>query len=78
MTLVKIENHHALLRDGTTNEVINSNKTEYENYISNYNRLKKEKDQIDKLQNQVVSLSSDVEEIKSLLKLLVKEKIDGN
>ena len=78
MTLVKIENHHALLRDGTTNAVINSNKTEYENYISNYNRLKKEKDQIDTLQNQVVSLSSDVEEIKSLLKLLVKEKIDGN
>ena len=78
MTLVKIENHHALLRDGTTNAVINSNKTEYENYISNYNRLKKEKDQIDTLQNQVVSLSSDVEEIKLLLKLLVKEKIDGN
>jgi len=78
MTLVKIENHHALLRDGTTNAVINSNKTEYENYISNYNRLKKEKEQIDILQNQVTSLSSDVEEIKSLLKLLVKEKIDGN
>jgi hypothetical protein len=78
MALVKIENHHALLRDGTTNAVINSNKTEYENYISNYNRLKKEKEQIDILQNQVTSLSSDVEEIKSLLKLLVKEKIDGN
>lgn len=78
MTYVKIENHHHLLRDQQTNAIINTNKTEYENYISNYERMKKEKEELTKLKNDMSSLHSDVQEIKSLLKLLIKEKIDDN
>jgi hypothetical protein len=78
MGYIKIENQHHLLRDEQTNAIINTNKTEYENYISNYNRMKREKEELTKLKNDVSSLNSDVQEIKSLLKLLVKEKIDDN
>ncbi len=52
--------------------------TEYENYISNYNRMRKEQEELNNLKNNVSSLHSDVQEIKSLLKLLIKEKIDDN
>lgn len=78
MAYIKIENHHHLLRDDNTNAIINTNKTEYENYISNYNRMKQEKDELTKLKNDVSSLHSDMDEIKSLLKLLIKEKVDDN
>jgi len=78
MGYIKIENQHHLLRDEGTNAIINTNKTEYENYISNYNRIKKEKEELVKLKNDVSSLNSDMQEIKSLLKLLIKEKIDDH
>lgn len=78
MGYIKIENQHHLLRDEHTSAIINTNKTEYENYISNYNRMKREKEELSKLKDDVSSLNSDVQEIKSLLKLLIKEKIDDN
>ena len=74
MNLIPVENHKDLWRDASTNAIINNNRTEYDNYISNYNRLKKEQEELDKLKTDVSSLSSSVDEIKSLLKLLVKEK----
>lgn len=74
----KIKNNISLVRDVDSNAIINTNKTEYENYISNYNRLKAEKEELNNLKQSVSSLNSDMEEIKSLLKLLVKEKNDGN
>jgi hypothetical protein len=78
MSYIKIENHHNLLRHEHSNAIINSNMTEYENYISNYNRMRKEQEELNNLKNNVSSLHSDVQEIKSLLKLLIKEKIDDN
>lgn len=78
MKLVKVENFKDLLRDSDTSAIINNNRTEYENYISNYNRLKEEKEEFQKLKSEVSSLSSSVDEIKSLLKLLVEDKKHGN
>jgi len=74
MSLIPIENNKNLLRDSFTGAVINTNKTEYDAYISNYNRLKKEKDELTTLKNDVSNLSSSVDEIKKLLSLLIEEK----
>ena len=74
MEFIPVENNKDLVRDPFTNAIINSNRTEYENYISNYNRLKKEQEDLENLKIQVSSLSSDMDEIKTLLTLLVKEK----
>lgn len=78
MDLIPVENHKNLWRDSSTSAIINSNRTEYDTYISNYNRLKKEQEDLEKLKTDVASLSSNVDEIKLLLKLLVKEKNDVN
>jgi hypothetical protein len=40
--------------------------------------MKQEKEQLTKLKDDVSSLNSDMQEIKSLLKLLIKEKTDDN
>lgn len=75
---VKVENHQDLVRDTYSGAVINTNRTEYDNYMDNYHRLKREKMELEQLKNQVSSLTSDMGEIKNLLKLLVQEKNNGN
>lgn len=75
---VKVENHQDLVRDTYSGAVINTNRTEYDNYMDNYHRLKREKIELEKLKTQVSSLTSDMGEIKNLLKLLVQEKNNGN
>lgn len=74
MEFIPVENNKDLVRDPFTNAIINNNKTEYENYVSNYNRLKKEKEEFQQLKTDVSSLSSNIDEIKTLLTLLIKEK----
>jgi len=75
---VKVENHQDLVRDTYSGAVINTNRTEYDNYMDNYHRLKREKIELEQLKTQVTSLTSDMGEIKNLLKLLVQEKNNGN
>ena len=78
MGLVPVENHKDLWRDPSTNGIINNNTTEYDNYIRNYNRLKQQELELQKLKSDVASLSSNIDDIKTMLKLLVKEKNDDN
>jgi hypothetical protein len=42
--------------------------------MNNYRRLEKERDELQKLKSDVSNLSSDMNEIKTLLKLLVEDK----
>jgi hypothetical protein len=78
MDLIPVENHKDLSRDPFTGAIINSNGTEQNAYLSNYNRLKKEQEELKQLKDNVATLSSDMNEIKSLLKSLVREKNDDN
>lgn len=74
MGFIKVENHQDLLRDESTNAILNSNKNAYDKYLASYYKLKRQQEDIESLQDKVSSLSSDMGEIKSLLKLLVQEK----
>ena len=76
MELIPVENSKDLFRDTFTGAIINNNNTEYDNYISNYDRLKKEREELSNLKKEVSSLTSSVDEIKNMIKLLVKEKND--
>lgn len=64
MNYKKVEGHSDLIRDTETNAVINTDKTAYQNYVLLKNQKLKEKDRLDKLENEVG-------EIKSLLQQLV-------
>lgn len=64
MNYKKVEGHSDLIRDTETNAVINTDKTAYQNYILLKNQKLKEKERLDKLENEVG-------EIKSLLQQLV-------
>ena len=64
MEFKKVEGHSDLIRDLETNAVINTNKTAYQDYLKMREEKLKEKQRLDKLENEVG-------EIKSLLQKLV-------
>lgn len=64
MDYKKVEGHPGLIRDLESNAVINNDKSAYQNYIQMREQKLKEKERLDKLENEVG-------EIKSLLQKLV-------
>jgi len=64
MEYKKVEGHPGLIRDLDTNAVINNDKTAYQNYVQLREQKLREKERLDKLENEVG-------EIKSLLQKLV-------
>lgn len=64
MDYKKVEGHSDLIRDLENNAVINTDKTAYQNYVQLREIKLKEKQRLDKLENEVG-------EIKSLLQKLV-------
>jgi len=65
--MIKVEGHPHLYRDPKTGAIINNDDQGYTQYINSLKSRKKQKDEIQKLRNEL-------DEIKSLLKVFV----DGN
>jgi len=64
--MIPVEGFKNLYRDETTGAIINYDNFGYNQYLSLRNKKQKEKEEIDKLKN-------DIEEIKSLLKEFINE-----
>lgn len=70
---IKVENHSNLFRDSETNAIVNTNMTEYKNYMNSLKYRKKDTERVTKIEEDVKSLKDDLQEIKDLLKCLIKE-----
>ena len=68
---VKVKDHQNLLRDPLSNGIINTNKSEYDEYIARRDSAKKAKDSELTMKEDLDNLKSEINEIKSLLKELV-------
>lgn len=68
MENVKVKGHDNFVRDPRTNAIINTNKSEYTEYISRRESKVKEQEKIQTLEQDVADMKSDLEEIKSLLR----------
>ena len=69
---VKVENHSNLVRDVRSNAIINTDKGGYEHYKSLKKTKSFEKMRIDQIESDLSSLKNDINEIKDLLKSLLK------
>ena len=67
---MKIEGHPNLIKDENSNAILNTNYSEYDNYIQSRAKRKKGTDRIDTMENDLKSLKDDINEIKTLLKAL--------
>ena len=72
--LIPVEGNNDLVRDPRTDQIINTNTSAYEQYISQRKRRKLEKEKSLSVEEDLASLKSEMNEIKSLLKELVNGK----
>lgn len=66
--MIPVEGHRNLFRDERSNAIVNCNDYEYQEYLKIKNKKLNEQNEIDKLK-------SELNEIKSLLKDLLKSKV---
>jgi len=68
---VKVSGYSDLVRDPETNSIINKNKSEYNEYMMRKNLKSEENQKVQTIEDEVASIKSDVNEIKSLLRELI-------
>jgi len=66
----KVEGHEHLVRDENTNAILNTNSSEYNQYLSLRAKRRQGNDRIDNMEDDLKSLKDDINEIKTLLKAL--------
>jgi len=67
---MKVKGHNDLIRDENSNAILNTNSSEYDNYLSLRAKKKQGTDRIDTMENDLKSLKDDINEIKTLLRAL--------
>ena len=72
--LIPVEGNNDLVRDPRTDQIINTNTSAYEQYISQRKRRKLDKEKSLSVEEDLANLKSEMSEIKSLLKELVNGK----
>ena len=65
---VKVGAQDSLVRDMSSNAIVNNNKSDYENFLRISEQKYKEKKEFEKLKSDVDGIKDDLDEIKSLLK----------
>ena len=71
---IPVEGNTDLVRDSNTNQIINTNESAYQQYITRRQKRKLEKEKSLAVEEDLASLKSEMSEIKSLL----KELVNGN
>lgn len=71
MEYLKVKGHNNLLRDPQTNSIINTNTSEYQEYISRRNIKQNEEQKIQSIEEDVAMMKDDLNEIKALLRSLI-------
>lgn len=73
MRYSKVEENKNLVRDEQTKAILNTNKTEYDNYITVRNIKKSEVERMQQLESDVSNMRNDLDEIKNLLRSLANK-----
>lgn len=68
---MNIEGHNHLKRDPRTNSIVNTNMSEYQEYISKRDKKIEENQKIHNLEDDLANIKGDIDEIKNLLRSLV-------
>ena len=70
---IKVEEQDSLVRDISSNAIVNNNKSEYENFLRISEQKYREKKEFEKLKTDVNSMKNDLDEIKTMLKSIVRD-----
>lgn len=73
MSYSRVENKEHLIRDSENNAIINTDLNAYESYKVEYRKKLQEKKNMTNMEEELKSLKSDIDEIKSLLRDLANK-----
>ena len=73
MSFIKVKNNNHLVRNTESNCIINTNKSEYEQYISRRKLKQDEVSKVENLEKDISTLKNELGEIKDLLRSLVND-----
>ena len=71
MDYVKVKDHDHLIRNTKSNCIINTNKAQYEEYLTRRKLKKSEKNKVENIERDISTLRNEITEIKDLLRSLV-------
>ena len=72
-----VEGHPNLIRDLSTNEIINTDSKASEQYLKTRDRKKEEQKKIYNIESDIEELKSSIDEIKILLKSVLKGSVES-
>ena len=72
MSRVKVEGYTSLVRDVSSNGIVNKNVSEYQTYMKRIRMRNEQGDQIRSAVKEINNLKAELREIKGLIKELVK------
>tara|TARA_B100001057_G_scaffold296309_1_gene296493 strand:+ start:13712 stop:13930 length:219 start_codon:yes stop_codon:yes gene_type:complete len=72
MSKIKVEGQEHLIRDISSNAIVNTNATEYQLYMARIQERKSNSDQIKGACREINNLKQELREIKGLIKELIK------
>ena len=68
---VKVEGHTSLVRDSSSNAIVNTNVSEYQIYMKRIRERNRQSDELRTACKEINNLKSELREIKNLLKEIV-------
>jgi hypothetical protein len=71
--LIPVKDHMGLLRDPETNSIINSNRSQYNNYMRLKEQKEREKKNSVNFEKELLEVKNDINEIKDLLRRILNE-----
>jgi hypothetical protein len=74
MEYLHVEGNPSLLRDVNSHAIVNSNKSEFETYMKNKNIMLNRVNEIEKQNEKIDKLETDINDIKSMLQLLINKE----
>ena len=73
MDYVKVKDHDHLMRNTQSNCIGNTNKAEYEEYLTRRKLKKSEKNKVENIERDISTLRDEITEIKDMLRSLVND-----
>lgn len=71
---LKVTGEDGLVRDPSTNAILNTNNTEYQNYLNRRAAARAQKEQIEKQGKEIEALRDDISDIKQMLSILIDKR----
>jgi len=75
--LLKVKGDSSLVRDANTMAILNTNRTDYDNYIRRKESLMSDKEQLATQAHEINNIKQDLSEIKQMLSALLHDRIKG-